>query len=155
MEIFKNETEVRSGSEILLVEDNPSDAELTIRALKGKNFANSLYWVKDGEEALEYIFCTGRYSGRDINIPPKVILLDLKLPKVNGLEVLAKIKADIRTKTIPVVVVTSSQENSDLKECYALGVNSYIVKPVDFGHFVEALSTVGLYWLAINKPPVK
>lgn len=155
MEIFQNPAENNSESEVLLVEDNPSDAELTIRALKDKNFANSLYWVKDGEEALEYIFCTGRYSGRDINIPPKVILLDLKLPKVNGLEVLAKIKTDERTKTIPVVVVTSSQENSDLEACYALGVNSYIVKPVDFEHFVAALSTVGLYWLAINKPPIK
>lgn len=155
MEIFQNPAENHSESEILLVEDNPNDAELTIRALKDKNFANSLYWVKDGEEALEYVFCTGRYAERNINIPPKVILLDLKLPKVNGLEVLAKIKADERTKTIPVVVVTSSQENSDLEACYALGVNSYIVKPVDFEHFVTALSTVGLYWLAINKPPVK
>lgn len=154
MEISQDKTEKSNGSDILLVEDNPSDAELTIRALNDKNFANSLHWVKDGEEALEYVFCTGRYKERDINIPPKVILLDLKLPKVNGFEVLEKIKADARTKTIPVVVVTSSQESSDLKACYALGVNSYIVKPVDFEHFVAALSTAGLYWLAINKPPL-
>lgn len=155
MEISQYDIEIHNRGGLLLVEDNPSDAELTIRVLREKNFANNLHWVKDGEEALEYIFCTGRYADHDINIPPQVILLDLKLPKVNGLEVLAKIKADDRTKTIPVVVVTSSQENSDLVACYALGVNSYIVKPVDFEHFVTALSTVGLYWLAINKPPVK
>lgn len=154
MENAHNQNENHTESEMLLVEDNPNDAELTIRALRDKNLANNLYWVKDGEEALEYIFCTGKYSKCDINIPPKVILLDLKLPKVNGLEVLAKIKADERTKTIPVVVVTSSQENSDLEACYALGVNSYIVKPVDFEHFVAALSAVGIYWLAINKPPI-
>jgi len=151
MENSQNYSEV----EILLVEDNPNDAELVTRVFKEKNLANNLYWVKDGEEALEYIFCTGKYANRDMGAPPKVILLDLKLPKINGLEVLAKIKADERTKTIPVVVVTSSQENSDLTASYAFGVNSYIVKPVDFEHFVAALSSVGLYWLAVNKPPIK
>ncbi|OGE84521.1 MAG: two-component system response regulator [Candidatus Colwellbacteria bacterium RIFCSPLOWO2_01_FULL_48_10] len=141
--------------EVLLVEDNPNDAELIMRALKTNNFANKIYWVKDGEEALEFIFCTGRYVSRNIQIPPKVILLDLKLPKIDGLEVLARVKADERTKSTPVVVVTSSQENSDLEESYRLGVNSYIVKPVDFDKFVKALSSVGLYWLAVNKPPIK
>lgn len=154
MEVFQNSTEHQNGNEVLLVEDNPSDAELTIRVLKEKRVANSLYWVKDGEEALDYIFCKGKYQSRDINITPKVILLDLKLPKINGIEVLTQIKADERTKTIPVVMVTSSQENSDLEKCYTLGANSYIVKPVDFENFVAALSAVGLYWLAVNKPPI-
>ncbi|MBI3420784.1 MAG: response regulator [Candidatus Sungbacteria bacterium] len=139
--------------EILLVEDNPSDAELTLRALSKHNLANKVLVVKDGEEALEFIFCTGRYAERNINIPPKVILLDLKLPKVNGLEVLKNIKTDERTKTIPVVVVTSSQEDQDHKESYQLGANSYIQKPIDFDGFVKALSEGGVYWLAINKPP--
>jgi len=151
MENIPNYNEV----EILLVEDNANDAELIIHSLKEQNLSNKLFWVKDGEEALEFIFCTGRYADRNINIPPKVILLDLKLPKVNGLEVLAKIKADERTKIIPVVVVTSSQENSDLTASYKYGVNSYIVKPVDFANFAKALSSVGLYWLAINKSPLK
>ncbi len=141
--------------EILLVEDNPDDVELTLRALKKHNLANKVYIVNDGAEALEYIFATGKYADRDISKPPKVILLDLKLPKVNGLEVLEKIKSDERTKTIPVVVVTSSKEDQDLKKCYALGVNSYLQKPVDFDSFVNVLSEAGLYWLIINQPPIK
>jgi CheY-like chemotaxis protein len=137
-----------------MVEDNPNDAELISRALSKINIANKIFWVKDGEEALEFIFCTGRYEGRNINNPPKVIFLDVKLPKVNGLEVAAKVKADERTKLIPLVIVTSSQEESDLKEAYSRGINSYIVKPIEATNFVKALSEAGLYWLAINKPPV-
>lgn len=146
MENEKNINEVQ----VLVVEDSPNDAELTTRALK--NIVNNLYVVKDGEEALEFIFCTGRYANRHIiNNYLKVILLDLKLPKVNGLEVLAKIKTDERTKMIPVVVVTSSQEDSDLKEAYKLGVNSYIVKPIEAANFEKALKEAGIYWLDINK----
>lgn len=137
--------------EVLLVEDDPNDAELTLRALRKNNLANMVFVVRDGEEALDYIFATGKYSGQGINIPPKVIFLDLKLPKVSGLEVLRKIKSDERTKSIPVVVVTSSQESKDVRECYRLGVNSYIQKPIEFENFVKAISEVGLYWLVINK----
>lgn len=146
---MKNYSEI----EILLVEDNPNDVELTLRALKKRGLANKVFAVSDGEEALEYIFSTGRYADRGINIPPKVVLLDLKLPKINGLEVLKKIKSDDRTKSIPVVVLTSSQESIDLQECYKLGVNSYIQKPVDFDKFVEVLSEAGMYWLMINRIP--
>lgn len=138
--------------EILLVEDNPNDIELTLRALRKHNLANHIHTVEDGEEALEFIFCTDRYTGRDISIPPKAILLDLKLPKVNGLEVLKKIKTDERTKTIPIIVLTSSAEASDLKEAYLLGVNSYLVKPVDFEDFIQVIGKAGLYWLIINTP---
>ena len=140
-------------SEILLVEDDPNDAELAMRAFKQNNLANSVHHVSDGAEALEYIFAQGRYTKRNIEIPPKVILLDLKLPKVNGLQVLEKIKSDERTKRIPVVVVTSSKEDIDLQKCYKLGVNSYIQKPVDFDSFVKVLSNAGLYWLLLNKVP--
>ena len=140
--------------DVLMVEDSPNDAELISRALSKLNIANTIYWVKDGEEALEFIFCTGRYAGRSPAAHLKVILLDLKLPKVNGLEVLAKVKADERTKAIPVVIVTSSQEDNDLKEAYKLGTNSYIVKPIEAANFMKSLSEAGLYWLAINKPPV-
>jgi two-component system, response regulator len=139
--------------EILLVEDNPSDAELTKRALKKNNLANRVFHVKDGEEALEFIFAKGAYSGRSIENTPRVILLDLKLPKVNGIEVLQQIKADERTKNIPVVVLTSSREDSDLAKCYELGVNSYIVKPVEFDNFVKAISDLGFYWLLLNQTP--
>ncbi|HSX02563.1 MAG TPA: response regulator [Candidatus Saccharimonadia bacterium] len=142
-----------SEIEILLVEDNPSDVELTLRAFKKRNLANKIFTVSDGQEALEYIFATGRYADRNAEVGPKVVLLDLKLPKVNGIEVLRKIKSDDHTKSIPVVMVTSSQENTDLKECYKLGVNSYIQKPVDFDKFVEVLSQAGLYWMAINRLP--
>lgn len=137
--------------EILLVEDDPNDAELTLRALNKHNLANKVFVVKDGEEALEFIFATGRYVTRDITVPPKVIFLDLKLPKVNGIEVLKKVKADERTKYIPIVVVTSSKEPRDMQECYALGVNSYIQKPIEFENFVTAISEAGLYWLVVNK----
>lgn len=140
-------------TEILLVEDNPNDVELTLRALRKNNLTNKVFIVNDGAEALEYIFATGKYEGRNINTPPKVILLDLKLPKINGIEVLEKIKSDPRTKMIPVVVVTSSREDSDLRKCYALGVNSYLQKPVDFDNFVRVLSETGLYWMVFNQPP--
>jgi len=140
--------------DVLMVEDNPNDAELIIRALNKINIANKIYWVKDGAEALEFVFCTGIYSGRSFTNPPKVIFLDVKLPKVNGLEVAAKIKIDERTKMIPLVIVTSSQEESDLKEAYNRGVNSYIVKPIEATNFVKSLSEAGLYWLAVNKPPI-
>jgi two-component system response regulator len=139
--------------EIVLVEDNASDAELTIRALKKKNLANNLIHLKNGADALDFIFAEGQYAGRDPYKVPKVILLDLKMPKVDGLEVLAKIRADERTKKIPVVVLTSSKEDPDIEACYALGVNSYIVKPVEFDNFFEAVSELGLYWLLLNQVP--
>ena len=139
--------------EILLVEDNPNDVELTLRALKKNNLTNRVHVVKDGAEALEYIFATGPYAYRKIEDHPRVILLDLKLPKVDGLEVLRKIKSDERTKVIPVVVLTSSKEEMDLVESYKLGANSYITKPVDFESFVKAISELGLYWLLLNQPP--
>ncbi len=138
--------------EILLVEDNPADAELTMRALKKRKLANNLVWVQDGEEALDFIYCRGRYTGRT-NGTPKLILLDLKLPKVDGIEVLRTLKADARTRTVPVVMLTSSQEERDIVESYQLGVNSYIVKPVDFDKFLEMVSQVGLYWSLMNKVP--
>jgi two-component system response regulator len=138
--------------EILLVEDNSTDAELAIRALRKKNLANNLVWVKDGVEALDFIFCRGQYASR-VNSTPKLILLDLKLPKVDGIEVLRTIKADVRTRTIPVVMLTSSHEERDIVESYQLGVNSYIVKPVDFDKFLEMVSQVGLYWSLVNKVP--
>jgi CheY-like chemotaxis protein len=140
--------------EILLVEDNPRDVEMTLRALKKKNLANKVHVVTDGAEALDFIFSRGAYAHRDPNHVPKVVLLDLKLPKVSGLEVLRAIKGDEQTRTIPVVVLTSSQEEKDMVESYRLGVNSYIVKPLDFDKFVEAVGQLGLYWLLINKPLV-
>jgi two-component system response regulator len=139
--------------DILLVEDNPQDAELTIRALKGRNLANRLVVVKDGAEALDFVFCRGRYGDRQMTHPPKVILLDLKLPKLNGLEVLREIKADQRTRSIPVVMVTSSRQDPDVKAAYELGANSYVVKPVEFDAFMEAMSNLGLYWLLVNQAP--
>ncbi|MBN2653724.1 MAG: response regulator [Nitrospirae bacterium] len=139
--------------EILLVEDNPNDAELTMRALKKSRLANNLLWLKDGAEALDYIFSKGAYENRNMDIVPKVILLDLKMPKVDGIEVLSKLKSDERTKVIPVVVLTSSKEEPDIKKCYSLGANSYIVKPVDFEKFITAVSQISLYWLLTNHPP--
>lgn len=139
--------------EILLVEDNMSDAELAIRALRKSNLANSLVHLKNGAEALDFIFAQGAYAGRDINKMPKFVLLDLKMPKIDGLEVLAKIRADDRTKNTPVVVLTSSKEDPDINACYALGVNSYIVKPVEFENFSKAVSELGLYWLVLNQVP--
>jgi two-component system, response regulator len=138
--------------DILLVEDDPRDAELTVRAIRKHNLANPVHVVEDGEEALDFIFCRGAYAGRNIFGPPKVILLDLKLPKISGLEVLKAIKSDEKTRTIPVVVVTSSQEDPDIKSAYALGANSYVVKPVDFDAFLDAMSNLGLYWLLVNQP---
>lgn len=139
--------------EILLVEDNPHDVELALRALKKNKIANQIVVVTDGEEALDFIFARGEYSHRKIENGPRVILLDLKLPKVDGLEVLKAIKSDPRTQSIPVVVLTSSKEEKDIIESYRLGVNSYIVKPVDFDKFVESVKSLGFYWLLLNQSP--
>ena len=139
--------------EILLVEDNPQDLELTLRALKKANLANRIHIARDGAEALEFIFCEGPHAGRRIDDAPKVIFLDLKLPKVDGLEVLKRVKNDPRTKNIPVTMLTSSKEQRDIVESYNLGVNSYIVKPVDFQQFNEAVRQLGLYWLLLNEAP--
>jgi two-component system, response regulator len=138
--------------DILIVEDNPHDAELAIRALKKNNLANNLIVVEDGAEAFDFFFCRGKFSERRMINTPKVVLLDLKLPKISGLEVLKVIKSDPRTSLIPIVAVTSSQEEPDMREAYKLGVNSYVVKPLDFDQFVMAMSNLGLYWLLINKP---
>jgi len=138
--------------EVLLVEDNPRDAELTIRALKKHNLANQLFHVEDGAEALDFLFARGKYEGLEVDHPPKVVLLDLKLPKVNGLEVLRLMKTSERTRSIPVVVVTSSAEDPDVRTAYELGVNSYVVKPVQFEAFMEAMSKLGIYWLMVNHP---
>ena len=143
-----------SGVEILLVEDNPNDVELTLHAFKKNNLANHIEVVRDGAEALDYLFGTGAYLSRDTNHKPRVILLDLKLPKVDGLEVLRHVKADERTRSIPVVVLTSSREERDIAESYNLGVNSYILKPVDFQQFTDAVRTLGLYWMLLNQPPI-
>lgn len=143
-----------SHVEILLVEDNPHDVELTLRALKQRNLANHVYVVEDGAEALDFLFSAGQYEDRDVNGNPKVVFLDLKLPKVDGMEVLRRMRADDRTKNIPVVVVTSSNEERDLIQSYDLGANSYIVKPVDFESFMEAVSELGCYWLLLNSPPI-
>lgn len=139
--------------EILVVEDNPNDYELTSRALKKINLANKVYWVKDGQEALEFIFCTGKYDKRSLVNGPRLILLDLKLPRVDGIQVLEKLKSNPHTRKIPVVMLTSSQEENDIVESYKLGVNSYIVKPVDFQNFMETVSNAGFYWMLINKTP--
>lgn len=145
-----------SHIEILLVEDNPNDVELEMRVFKKHNLANRVFVVKDGAEALDFLFGRGAYADRDVNEHPQVILLDLKLPKVDGLEVLRQIKSDERTKTIPVVVLTSSKEEKDLTESYKLGVNSYVAKPIKFDEFVQAVAELGLYWLLLNKlPPPK
>jgi two-component system response regulator len=139
--------------EILLVEDTPQDLELALRALKKANLANHIQIARDGAEALEFIFGEGEYAGRRLEDGPKVILLDLKLPKVDGLEVLKRIKSDPRTMAIPVVVLTSSKEQNDVVESYKLGVNSYIVKPVNFERFAAAVQDLGMYWLLLNQPP--
>ena len=139
--------------DILLVEDNPSDAELIIRAIRRQNVLNPLHVVEDGVEALDFIFCRGNYAQRNISMQPKMIMLDLKLPKINGLEVLEAIKREEATRHIPVVVVTSSSEDPDIKTAYALGVNSYVVKPVESTAFIEAMAQIGLYWLLVNAPP--
>jgi two-component system response regulator len=140
--------------EILLVEDNPEDAEMTVRALRKRNLANHLHWVKDGEEALEYLFGTGRYAGRDVSQPPRLVLLDIKMPKVDGIEVLRRVKSS-ELKQVPVVVMTSSNEERDVLESYRLGVNSYIVKPVQFEDFMDTVAKIGLYWVLSNRVPAK
>lgn len=140
--------------EILLVEDNLNDAELAIRALKKNNLVNRLIHLKDGSEALDFIFAEGAYAGRNTDNLPKVVLLDLKMPKVNGIEVLQRLKSDSRTKKIPVVILTSSNEDPDIKVCYELGANSYVVKPVQFDGFAKAVNELGMYWMLINQPPV-
>jgi CheY-like chemotaxis protein len=139
--------------EVLLVEDTPEDAELTMRTLKKHNLANHLVWVKDGAEALDFIFGTGEYAGRTTLNVPRVILLDLHLPKLGGLDVLRRLKADPLTRAIPVVVLTSSTEESDMRECYALGVNSFVSKPVEFDAFMKVVAKMGFYWLLLNKLP--
>lgn len=139
--------------EILLVEDNPNDVELTLHAFKSNNVSNLIYVVRDGAEALEFIFCEGEYADRSFENSPKLILLDLKLPKVNGLEVLERIRNDERTKTIPVVILTSSDEEKDVVQSYKLGVNSYIRKPVDFEKFSNVVKKLGYYWLLLNITP--
>ena len=138
--------------EILFVEDNSSDAEMTIAALKKNGLANKLLHVKDGAAALDFIFAEGEYTGRNVDNKPKVILLDLKMPKVNGIEVLQRIRADERTKNIPVVMLTSSKEDPDIEICYDLGANSYVVKPVEFDDFQKAVTELGLYWMIVNQP---
>jgi two-component system response regulator len=142
-----------SPIEILLVEDNPADVKLTLRAFEKNNLTNRIHVVRDGAEALEFLFCTGEYATRRPDEVPKVILLDLKLPKVDGIEVLRRVKSDERTKAIPVVVLTSSHEDRDVVETYNLGVNSYIVKPVDFNQFTEAMREIGSYWVLMNQVP--
>ena len=140
--------------EVLLVEDNVHDAEMTIRALRKVNLSNNLVHVKDGEEALDFIFARGKFAGRETEQLPKVILLDIKMPKVDGIEVLRQLKAQDNSKTIPVVIMTSSKEEQDVIRSYQLGVNSYVVKPVDFEGFAKAVSELGLYWLLTNQPPL-
>jgi two-component system response regulator len=141
-------------ADILLVEDNPNDAELTQRALRKGGFEDRLTIVRDGAEALDYLFASGAYSGRNIEDRPKVVFLDLKLPKVDGIEVLRRIRSDDRLKTVPVVVLTSSHEERDITQCYRLGVNSYVVKPVDFDSFYKSVAELGTYWLVLNKSPL-
>lgn len=142
-----------SAIEILLVEDNADDAEMTLHALRKGNVANHVQVVRDGAEALDFLFCEGTFSSRVPRAGPKVILLDLKLPKVDGKEVLRRIKADARTRSIPVVILTSSKEHVDVQDAYAMGVNSFIVKPVSFELFVKAVQELGMYWLLLNQPP--
>jgi two-component system, response regulator len=147
-------TNMLNQVEVLLVEDNIHDAEMTIRALKKVNLANNLVHVKDGAEALDFIFAQGKYSDREMTDQPKVILLDIKMPKVDGIEVLKQIKSHETSKAIPVVIMTSSKEEQDIISSYELGVNSYVVKPVEFEGFARAVSQLGLYWLLTNQPPI-
>ncbi len=145
---------MNSTVDILLVEDNQDDIDLALHALRQGKLANSIFVVRDGEEALDFIFCRGQFSQRNIEHPPKVVLLDLKLPKVDGLQVLKAVKGDPRTRTIPVVIMTSSKEERDMVESYNSGVNSYIQKPVDFDQFRNTVKTLGMYWMVVNQPPV-
>jgi len=140
--------------DILLVEDSAEDAELTLHALRREGLANRILLVRGGEEAREFLFCSGKYSERSFDSPPRLVLLDLKLPRVNGIEVLNRVKADSRTKDIPVVVLTSSKEERDLASSYSLGANSFIQKPVDFDQFRATVKAVGMYWMVTNQPPV-
>jgi two-component system, response regulator len=139
--------------EILLAEDNPKDAEMTQRALRKHNLGNKVHWVKDGAEALDYLFCRGAYAERDAARPPKLVLLDIKMPKIDGIEVLKQIKSDPKSRSIPVVVMTSSNEERDVVESYQLGTNSYIVKPIEFEAFLETVAKIGLYWVLTNRVP--
>ena len=143
-----------SDIEILLVEDDPDDAEMTIDAMRKNNLANNLIHAVDGEEALDFLFGTGKFIGRNISLKPRLILLDLKMPKVDGMEVLQKVKSDEATKKIPVVILTSSKEDPDVSRCYELGANGYIVKPVEFEGFMKAVSELGMYWMLLNQAPV-
>lgn len=142
-----------TGVELLVVEDNENDLELIMRALKSINLRNKVYAARDGDEALRYVYRKDASGFEQVSNIPMVIMLDLKLPRVSGLDVLKKLKSDERTNKIPIVILTSSQESSDLKQCYELGVNSYVVKPFDLEDFIKAVSTAGLYWLVINQPP--
>jgi two-component system, response regulator len=144
---------VEQSIEILYVEDNPDDEELTLLSLREHIARHFIEVVRDGEQALDYLFGTGKYTGRDLGDRPKLILLDLKLPKVNGLQVLEAVKRDERTRTLPVVILTSSQEDPDIQDCYRLGANSYIVKPVDYHQFKESVKHLGYYWVRLNEPP--
>ena len=138
--------------EILLAEDNAIDAEMTLRALQKHHLANKVHWVRDGAEALDYLFASGAYAGRDISLP-KLVLLDIKMPKVDGIDVLKRLRGDDRTRLIPVVVMTSSTQDKDIIESYRLGVNSYVVKPLQFGAFAETIGSVGFYWVLTNRTP--
>lgn len=144
--------EIRTTT-ILLVEDNPDDEKLTLRAFKKSNIKNELVIARDGVEALDYLFGTGSYAGRDLSIMPHLILLDLKLPKIDGLEVLRQLRANPRTKLLPVVILTSSKEQEDMIRGYSLGANSYVRKPIDFNQFIEAMQQLGMYWLVLNEFP--
>ena len=144
-----------NGTDILLIEDNPQDAEITLRVFQKYHLANKVYVVGDGEEALEYLFSTGRYADRSAFPRPRLVLLDLKLPKVDGIDVLHQCKADPRTKNLPIVILTSSREECDLLDSYNLGVNSYVVKPVDFTQFTEAVRQISLYWVLLNQLPAE
>jgi CheY-like chemotaxis protein len=145
---------MNSHVDILLVEDSQDDIDLALHALRQGKLANSIFVVRDGEEALDFLFCRGTFSARNIDRPPKLVLLDLKLPKVDGLQVLKTVKGDARTKTIPIVIMTSSKEERDMVESYNSGVNSYIQKPVDFEQFRNTIKTLGMYWMVVNQPPV-
>ncbi|HAE22558.1 MAG TPA: two-component system response regulator [Spirochaetaceae bacterium] len=145
--------DINTAVDILLVEDNPNDAELTLRALKKNKLTNTIIHVHDGEEALDYLFAKGKFTGRNISASPRLMLLDLKLPKVDGLEVLKAVKADPRTAMMPIVILTTSREESDMMRSYSTGANSYIVKPVDFTKFIDSVKEIGFYWLLLNEAP--